>query len=355
MVYMALIRKKKNEILHPPPQSPKIPSIVADNAVNKHVNLLFEQKKKSIQALWSHLVFVKISNQKKSRSSRALRVCRSPTIVFGLFNQLFSLFAEVDITKILGRSRLYIGNFYVNFHNTKDSVPLSKIVQLQSLLVSTLDWDTRQEPTPSASMSLEHLQKQNHVQNLEIGCCFMFPLPHHNREEHVRRLRFHPIFYELISSFLQTYPTYQVVHYRMENDFSEYFYKQWRFTTHQECRQHLFQQYQQIISKQLNPTIPTLIVSHYYKDSKQTRDHDLQWKNLIHFTLKPQQKIRLCQHLQLPLSTPMREVDAVIDFILCTTPNVHSFIGCGGSTFSGSVCMFHNHGKKCYLVQPVKS
>ena len=66
MVYMALIRKKKNEILHPPPKSPKIPSIVADHAVNKHVNLLFEKKKQSIQALWSHLVFVKISNQKKA-------------------------------------------------------------------------------------------------------------------------------------------------------------------------------------------------------------------------------------------------------------------------------------------------
>ena len=352
MSYMEAIREKKNIARHPPP-SPKIPSVVIDHAMQKNrpIVLIRKQQSLSIKTLWSHLVFVNRNHPKNGK------VKRTPTLVYGLFNQLYALFAAVDITKIVGRSKLLIGHFYVNFHNTKDSVPLSKVIQLESLLVTTMDWDTIQEPTalsPLRTASLEVIQKQDHIRHLEIGCCFLFPLPEHDRGKHIRGLRFHPIFYELISSFLKTYPQYQVVHYRMENDFSSYFYKLWHFTTHEECRQNLSQQYQKKISQQFNPTIPTLVVSHYYKDPHQNRDHDLQWQNLIHFTLTPPQRNKLYQHLQLPISTPMREVDAIIDFILCTTPNVHSFIGCGGSTFTGSVCLFHNNQKPCAIVHPIK-
>jgi hypothetical protein len=137
----------------------------------------------------------------------------------------------------------------------------------------------------------------------------------------------------------------------MENDFTGHFWTGTHFGTIAECRENLFKQYQNTLKEVFNPDIPTLVVSHYYKDPEQPRDHDLEWPNLVHFTMTPESKAELCQHLQLPISTPMREVDAIIDYILCTTESVSSFIGCGGSSFSHSVLSYHNN-HNCYLVNP---
>lgn len=303
--------------------------------------------------LWTPLVFMRTT---KRRVGRTIDVSRIPTTIYGLFNQLFALFAAVDITRTLGRNLLFVGDFYVNFGMSQHFVPLSKVLQLGSLLTPTMDWDkARPEPTQSRCFrSIENLQEERRIQDLEIGCCFMFPLPNHAREEHIRQMRFHPIFYRIVSSFLIDHPKYQVVHYRMENDFTGHFFRGMLFETLEECRLNLFNVYQETMKNILDPEVPTLVVSHYYKDPQQPRDHDLQWKNLIHFTLTPQQRSELCQHLGLPISAPMREVDALIDFILCTTPNVSSFIGCGGSTFSGSVCLFHDN-KKCLMIHPNKN
>jgi hypothetical protein len=293
---------------------------------------------------------------------RKVAFVRHPTIVYGLFNQLFALFAAVDLAKLLGRNQLVVANFYVNFKNRQNSVPLSRIIDLKSLLLPTLDWIPNKEPTHSLllkhglarpSNCVQLLQKENHIQDLEIGCCFLFPVPGHDRAEHIKKMRFHPIFYQIISSFLEKYPKYQVVHYRMESDFTGHFFKGWRFNSLAECRKNLYKKYQENLAERFDPTIPTLVVSHYYKDPKQPRDHDLKWDNLVHFKLNPQQKTQLFRHLQLPETTPIREVEAVIDFILCTTPNVCNFIGCGGSTFSGSVCLFRNN-QNCFNVHPVK-
>lgn len=311
-----------------------------------------------MKTLWSHLVFVNI---KARRIGRIIVANRTPVIVYGLFNQLFSLFTAIDLAKILGRNMLFVGNFYVNFNNKNHSVPVSKVIHLHSLSIPTSDWVATRQPQPSHLIkntinypadAVRLLRVEDRVVDLEIGCCFSFPLPNHTRQEHIQRLRFHPIFYQLVSSFLQQYPQYQVIHYRMESDFSTFFYKQYNFQTNQECRQYMHQQYQHLLTQHFDPTIHTLVVSHYYKDPHQCRDFDLQWNNLIHFNLKPDQKQLLCRHLQLPLTTPMREVDAIIDFILCTTPNVCKFIGNGGSTFSGSICLFRNN-QKCFLVHPI--
>jgi hypothetical protein len=140
----------------------------------------------------------------------------------------------------------------------------------------------------------------------------------------------------------------------MENDFTGAFFGGWQFPSLSDCRTDLFQKYQSTLTTHFDPTIPTLVVSHYYKDPSQPRDHDLQWANLIHFSLSPQQKAQLCQHLQVPSSSPMREVDAIIDFILCTTPHVRSFIGCASSTFSESVGLFRDN-QNCFLINPHKS
>lgn len=333
---------------------PRLPAILKIRGINNDGKNQTIVSNSSIKKLWSHLVFIDLRRQK---TGNVFTVSRIPTTVFGLFNQLFALFASVDITKILGRNKLVIGHFYLNYNNPLNKVPLSKIIQLDSLLVHTIDWnDNEPQPHPCnvyRTFSIDTLQKKKHIQDIEIGCCFLFPLPEHKREEHIQRMCFHPILYELVSSFLFSYPKYQVIHYRMENDFSGFFFEQWKFSSLGECRENLFQQYQKKIKEVLDPNIPTLVVSHYYKDSEQVRDYDLQWKNLIHFILTPEQKSTLYNHLQFHISTPIREVDAVIDFILCTKPNVSCFIGCGGSTFSNSVCLYHNN-QNCHIVDPVR-
>lgn len=313
-----------------------------------------------MKSLWTHIVFVKLH---KKRIGRRIVSDRRPFIVYGLFNQLFSLFTAIDLAKLLRRELLVIGKFYVNFNNKINSIPISKIINLNSLSIPACDWISSKQPQTSQLMrntiqypanAVNLLHTEDHIIDLEIGCCFSFPLPNTTRQNHIQNMRFHPIFYQLISSFLQKYPKYQVVHYRMESDFTNFFYKnQFHFNTREECRLSLYNKYQDALQQRFDPMIPTLVVSHYYKDPSQYRDHDLQWKNLVHFKLSPHQKQILCRHLQLPTNTPMREVDAVIDFILCTTPNVCNFIGCGGSTFSASISLFHNN-KNSFLIQPIK-
>jgi hypothetical protein len=286
---------------------------------------------------------------------------RTPTVVNGLFNQVFALLTAVDLARALGRTHLVVGNFFVQFNMRQLSVPVSKVIQLSSLLIPASDWRPNGDPTPSSLIqhsityppnAIQTLHSEADKTDLEIGCCLLFPLPGHTRGQHIQRMRFHPIFYEIVSSFLQTYPTYQVVHYRMENDFTEAFFRGWQYTSLSECRGRLFQKYQStFMAANLDPDVPTLVVSHYYKNPAQPRDHDLQWPNLIHFTLSPHQKTQLSNHLQLPSSAPMREVDAIMDFILCTSPQVRSFIGCANSTFSESVCHFRNH-QNCFLINP---
>lgn len=311
------------------------------------------------KTLWSHLVFTRATPRKMGRYTV---MSRTPTVVNGLFNQVFALFTAADLARRLGR-QLIVANFYIQFNVKQLSVPVSKVIQLSTLLVPTSDWDHKREPIPSSliqhiitypSNAAQVLQMEQEKTDLEIGCCLLFPLPGHTRNQHIQRMRFHPIFYELVSSFLQIYPIYQVVHYRMENDFTGAFFRGWQFPSLQDCRSDLFQKYEKTLAIHFDPTIPTLVVSHYYKDPNQPRDHDLRWANLIHFSLSPQQKAQLCQHLQVPSSSPMREVDAIIDFILCTTTNVRSFIGCANSTFSESVGLFRNY-QNCFLINPHKS
>ena len=301
--------------------------------------------------MWAHLAFVRVSRRRIGRRTETIR---NTMLVYGLFNQLFALFAAVDLARALGRGRLVVGDFYVQFHNKTDKVPASRVVDLGSLMVPACDWVGGTEPVPSCIVrstppdAVEQMRKEAHIPDLEVGCCFMFPLPGHCREEHIRRLRFHPIFYQLIAPFRATHPNYQVVHYRMEDDFTGHFYGQWGYATLEESRRKLHANYQEALKKHLDPNTPTLVVSHYYKDPAQQRDYDLQWPNLLHFSLSPAQRHALCAHLQLPANTPMREVDAILDFVLCDDTPV--FVGCAGSTFSGSVCARHpNH----FLVQPV--
>lgn len=298
--------------------------------------------------LWTHIVYTEISPENK----------RDVVVSHGLFNQMWSLFVAVELATILQRD-LVVNNFYVNFTDTITSVPLSKVIDLGSLLVPTTDW--AQDVSPTSSILAQHtyepppnsievlLKEERHVQDLEVGCLFNLQITNHKNDKHIQNIRFHPIFYEITSSFLRLHPKYQVIHYRMEGDFTGYFYNKFHFTNAHECRKHLFYGYKKALETRFDPDTPTLVVSHYYKDPNQPRDFDLQWKNIIHFTIPEEQKEKLCRHLGLPVSTVMREIDAVFDFILGTSSNVCGFIGCENSAFSQAVFSF-KRGGDCFLV-----
>lgn len=310
--------------------------------------ILPKQKKKN--KLWVHMVYTEIKNHNE----------RQVILSHGLFNQLYSLFHAVDLANLLERE-LVTGSFYVHFMDVHSNVSLSKVLSLQSLGVPTSDWGTL-KPIPSKmakhtfeypANALEVLKTEKHIEHLEIGCLFNFSVPSHVRSKHIQHLRFHPLFYDITSSFLQTYPVFQVIHYRMEGDYCGYFHRRYNFNNTDECMSYLFHEYQKSMKQYLNPDIPTLVVSHYYKDPLSNKTYNLPWKNLVHFSLSEQQKKQLCHHLGLPCDTTMREIDAIFDFILSTSNNVKFFIGCKGSTFSESIEMFWNK-KHCVLVDPVK-
>lgn len=320
---------------------------------------LFLYKQTKVQetkkTLWAHLVYTEIKKNHQHNYNR------TTLLSHGLFNQLYSLFSAVDVAILLKRE-LVVDNFYVHYMDTTHCVPLSKIIDLSSLLVPTTDWKSKKEepvisniathvydPPPN---SFKVLLSEKKIPHLEVGCLFNFSVPHSKKEKHIQSLRFHPIFYEMTASFRSSYSHYQVVHYRMEDDFSGYFHQRFGYQDTKELQTHLFHKYQKTMKKHFDPNIPTLVVSHYYKQ-KQPRQFDLPWKNIIHFSITKQQKEQLYHHLDLPTTIAIREVEAIFDFVLSTSPNVRGFIGCEVSTFSESIVSFWNK-KDCVLIHPQK-
>jgi len=96
-----------------------------------------------IKTLWSHLVFTRVIPRKIGRNTV---LSRTPTVVNGLFNQVFALFTAVDLTRTLGRQQLVVANFYIQFNVRQLNVPVSRVIQLSSLLVPASDWKHTQEP-----------------------------------------------------------------------------------------------------------------------------------------------------------------------------------------------------------------
>lgn len=309
------------------------------------------------RTLWTHLIYTEV----KPKNGVKDKYNRKTTISHGLFNQLYSLFSAVNVASILERD-LVVNKFYVSFMDTTNGVPLSKVVDLSSLLVPTTDWNNQEEPKPSKIIndvydpppnSLEILLQEHHIPNLEVGCMFNLRILDYKKDPHIQKVRFHPIFYEITSSFLTLYPKYQVVHYRMENDFAGYFHQRFGYKDVAECQSNILQKYQKTLEDNFDYTIPTLIVSYYYKDKNQPRNFDLKWKNLVHYTITKKQREQLYHHLELPNTMEMREIDAIIDFILSTSPNVSGFVGIDASTFSDSIVSYWNN-KNCVLIQPQK-
>lgn len=307
-----------------------------------------EDNSKRRKKLWTHIVYIEVNHKNE----------RNVIVSHGLFNQLYSLFIAVHAANSLDRD-LVVSGFHVHYMDTTHNVPLSQVIDLGSLGVPTTDWDQNKEPKASQILEtppnvFEVLQQKNMNNDLEVGCLFNVSPPNHKKDRHIQRLRFHPFFYNIVSEFLGLHPKYQVVHYRMESDFSTYFHRMFGFDNVEECRIQMRQQYRKAMKKMFSPNIPTLVVSHYYKDPQQPRDADLQWTNLIHFKTTDQQKEKIYQHLNMPASLEMREVDAILDFILSTSSNVVGFVGCENSTFSEAVSLGLKKNK-CFMIKFAKA
>lgn len=320
--------------------------------------LRHQQNKNHVKQLWVHIVYTEI---KPINGRENVKYERKAVLSHGLFNQMYSLFNAVDLANLLKRE-LVVNDFYVHYMDTNNSAPLSKVIALSSLNVPTSDWGTT-DPSPSklaenvydfpAEQALDILRRERTVDNLEMGCLFNFPLTERSHAKQIQQLRFHPIFYEITASFRKQYPTYQVVHFRMEHDFCSYFHRGFNFGNVEECMAYLLQQYDDAMKQHFDPNIPTLVVSHFYKDPSSNKKYALPWKNLVHFTLSAEQREKMCNHLEIPVGTTMREIDAIFDFVLSTSSNVRFFIGCGGSTFSEAIQSFWDK-KNCMLVDPIK-
>ena len=315
-----------------------------------------KKQQKIAKTLWSHIVYTEFNESEQ----------RKTTLSHGLFNQLYSLFHAVDVAEILDR-HLVIGKFYVSYTDTHTSVPLSKIINLASLGVYTTDMADRPYLTPQVSdigqhaydppsNTLEILLKEHQIPHLEIGCLFNLSLPDHTIHKHIQAIRFHPIFYNITSTFQSQYPQYQVIHYRMEGDFASYFHQRCGFGSPHDFQQYLFREYKDAIQKRFDPDIPIVVVSHYYKDPGQARDFDLPFKNIIHTKKLQEENLALLyEHLGLPKTTPIREVEAVLDFVISTSPNVRGFIGIEKSTFSEAIVAYWaNTHIQCHLIKPEK-
>lgn len=310
-----------------------------------------QQQPQKPKTLWAHIVYTEFGEPEERRT----------TLSHGLFNQLYSLFHAVDLAHILQRD-LIIGKFYVSYTDTQTSIPLSKIINLASLGVYTTDMTDRSYLKPQVSNigkhpynpppnSLEVMLKEHHIPDLEVGCLFNLSLPDHTIHKHIQALRFHPVFYNITSKFQSKYPAYQVVHYRMEGDFAGYFHQRCGFGSGREFQQYLFQQYKNAIQERFNPEIPIVVVSHYYKDPGQQRDFDLPFKNIVHTKKTQEENLALLyEHLSLPKTTPIREVEAVLDFVISTSPNVRGFIGVQQSTFSEAIDAYRS-GNNSHLIK----
>jgi len=180
--------------------------------------------------IWSHLAYHNFTPAKNgSHRRRAI-------FAHGLFNQVDTLLLCSQFTKLLERE-LVVSGFYIDYKHRK-SVPLSKIIDLSSLPVKTHDWMKNIEkqvqlssvgnfyivPPYDVKEMLDIIKKtENNHDHLEVGCCFNLQLRNNDFVVDHRNLRFHPIFYNIVADFSRHHHRYQVIHYRMETDFSAYF------------------------------------------------------------------------------------------------------------------------------------
>lgn len=251
----------------------------------------------------------------------------------GFFNQIQSLLNAVQIAERWKRT-LVVDGFYPDFE-TNESIPLDRVIDLTSIsapIVSGAPVPTKisrfskdfRNPSPEKWLN-RFLTYENHIPSLFIGCCFYYQLDHDKFLQDLKNLRFHPFFYNHIRSFLQMNPVYKAVHLRLERDFSQHFFKEKGFSSPEDM--------EQIISNRIHQHIwkhgPTLIVSGEFDPGLNPLSH---LKETFRFYPDKNQVL-----MQLGLSPDWkrtREINALMDFLLCCSPACSQFLGVEQSSFS---------------------
>jgi serine kinase of HPr protein (carbohydrate metabolism regulator) len=146
-----------------------------------------------------------------------------------------------------------------------------------------------------------------------------------------------PIFSKLINPFLKKNVQYQVVHYRIEKDFSNYFYKRFKFESPEKCEEYLFAKYNEYIRQHFDLNIPILIVSNYFKEHDTKLAYHLKFPNIIHYLWTDQDERTIRKYLGINNNQQMREIYAFVDYLVATSPNSIRFIGLKESTFSRAI------------------
>jgi hypothetical protein len=264
---------------------------------------------------------------------------KSPHIVNDFMNQIMSLLYGIQVAEALGRD-LVVDGFHIHFEDQHTKVPLSKIVDLAKYPVRDY---IEGEPFTLSEFSHEMIghdmnswldrvrHQEGSIQNLEVDCCFYFRPDQGRYLTDLRALRFHPIFYETVGPFLhQYYGKFNIVHYRMEQDVFNHFARTTNPPTPPDAlATKMFKTYEKYMADQ------SFMVSGYFKPGKEVKF--IPSRSFFEFVMTEASESKLRETLGLPRHLPMREILAVLDYILCTSGKTSSFLGTCQSTFSLAV------------------
>jgi hypothetical protein len=252
----------------------------------------------------------------------------------GFMNQIQSLLHAFQIAKFLNRD-LVVDGFYPDFESLT-LVPLSSVFDMSTLPGFVEDGFKDIKPTKSKFLrdfcnpstknwANRILRYENHILDLFLGCCFYYRFDTEQYLSDLRRLRFHPFFYSHIQPFLDKYPFFHSVHFRVENDFTQHFFQKFGFTSPKEMEIFI----KNSLQSKMNSTTPHLILT--FCSNPPDGLSSVELKNLSIFQ----------DYFNLDISR-MREVFALVDFLLSTSDQCKAFIGVEESSFSQGISVCRN-------------
>jgi hypothetical protein len=278
----------------------------------------------------------------------------------GFMNQIQSLVNAFQIAEKLGR-RLVVDGFHLDIRNRERKIPLSRVMDFSSFPIPCLDismgeidryhlsqFSHQMIHRPKNEWLRDVIQTEGHHSHLEIDCCFYFCFDRALYRLHLRQLRFAPIFYDMITPFVESIPNndrFHVVHYRLEDDFSAYFSTLTRPTIPPHIlSRRLWRLYDRYMSYLRSVGSPIVVVSGYFKTTtpRDALPYNLAHAVFLHFRLSPHHEsdllmtfLKLTPH---EVSDGLyREIAALLDFIVAIHPRVGSFLGVLESSFSLAV------------------
>lgn len=288
-----------------------------------------------------------------------------PTHANGFMNQIQSLLNAIQISRLTGR-QLVVDGFHIDVTDKYRKIPLSSVVDISSLDIACTDIDIFPHRDKFVVSSYAHqmihrskdewlqdiITREDHIQYLETDCTFYFCFCRSTYQNHLRNLRFNSLFYELTDRYLETFGhehLFDIVHYRMEDDFSAYFATLMKPPVSSlHLKNRLFHTYQHYFNT-LTSTNSILFVSGYFK--LQNNNEYIPEKVHIHeFRPTTNDMKRIQEHCGLTDDEihhqKYREISAMMDFIIATGKRVISFLGISESSFSQAVYEYHLQMKR---------